>query len=97
MLPLPSIFHPALFLSVLGQLAIHAFSMMHAVSVAKARMGEDAVLEAISHARRADKLYEAGQEEAASSAHKPNLLNTLVFLVETAQQVSKMSTHTPLC
>jgi len=89
-LPLPSIFHPALFLSVLGQLAIHASCMLGAVSMAKRAMGEAAILEAVASARLADKLYEAGEEEAAASAQRPNLLNTLVFLVETAQQVAVM-------
>ena len=37
--------------------------------------------------RQADKLYDAGEEEAANKTHKPNLLNTVVWLVETAQQV----------
>ena len=40
--------------------------------------------------RQADKLYELGEEEAASKTHKPNMLNTVIWLVETAQQVSVM-------
>ena len=44
--------------------------------------------------RQADKLYDAGEEEAASKAHKPNLLNTIIWLVETAQQVSAMPAPT---
>ena len=89
-LPLASIFHPApLFLSVLGQLAIHASCMIYATKLAKAHMGDEAIAAAVAFARKADKLAEAGDEEAASS-HKPNLLNTMVFLVETAQQVAVM-------
>ena len=40
----------------------------------------------IAFQRKADKEAEAGNEEASSS-HKPNLLNTMVFLIETSQQV----------
>jgi len=88
-LPLGSIFHPALILSVLGQLAIHAACMYSALSMAKAHMGEHAIKEVIAFQKKADKDAEAGVEEA-SSAHKPNLLNTMVFLVETSQQVAVM-------
>ena len=43
--------------------------------------------------RQADKLYDAGEEEAASKTHKPNLLNTVIWLVETAQQVAGYHPH----
>ena len=89
-LPLASIFHPALIVSVLGQLLIHASCMLYALRLARAHMGEEQVREVIKLQRQADKLYEAGDEEAASKAHKPNLLNTVVWLVETAQQVAVM-------
>ena len=89
-LPLSSIFHPALILSVLGQLLIHASCMLYALRLARAHMGEAEVREVIKLQKQADKLYEAGDEEAASKAHKPNLLNTVVWLVETAQQVAVM-------
>jgi hypothetical protein len=69
-LPLPSIFHPALALSVLGQLTIHAACMLAAVRMATSIMGEAAVREAVTSARRADRLAEAGDEEAAASAHR---------------------------
>jgi len=88
-LPLSSIFHPALILSVLGQLLIHAGCMYWALGVAKAHMGDSAVKEVIAFVKKADKEAEAGNEEA-STAHKPNLLNTMVFLVETSQQVAVM-------
>ena len=76
-LPLSSIFHPALILSVLGQLTIHACCMFAAVTRAKQLMGDSAVKEVIAFQRLADKQAEAGDEKAASS-HKPNLLNTMV-------------------
>lgn len=44
-LPLSSIFHPALILSVLGQLLIHGSCMYLAVTMAKAHMGESALKE----------------------------------------------------
>ena len=62
--------------------------MIYATKLAKAHMGDEAIAAAVAFVK-ADKLAEAGDEEAASS-HKPNLLNTMVFLVETAQQVAVM-------
>ena len=53
-------------------------------------MGDAELKEVLRLQRQADKLYDAGDEEAASKAHKPNLLNTIIWLVETAQQVSVM-------
>jgi hypothetical protein len=54
----------------LGQLAIHAACMLAAVRMATSLMGEAAVREAVTAARRADRLAEAGEEEAAASAHR---------------------------
>ena len=71
MLPLSSIFHPALILSVLGQLLIHAGCMWWAVTMAKEHMGESAVKEVIAFQRKADKEAEAGNEEVRPS-HTPN-------------------------
>ena len=53
-------------------------------------MDETELKEVIKLQRQADKLYDAGDEEAAGKSHKPNILNTIVWLVETAQQVSVM-------
>merc|ERR1740124_1681077 len=89
-LPLPSIFHPALILSVLGQLLIHASCMLYALRLARSFMDDAELKEVLKLHRQADRLYDAGEEEAASKTHKPNLLNTVVWLVETAQQVSVM-------
>eukprot|EP00958_Prasinococcus_capsulatus_P009703 scaffold940_cov569-Prasinococcus_capsulatus_cf.AAC.26 len=55
-------------------------------------MGEEALQEAIRFQREADKEFDAGDMSAASK-HKPNLLNTAVFLVETAQQVSVLGVN----
>ena len=57
-------------------------------------MGDAELKEVLRLQRQADKLYDAGDEEAASKAHKPNLLNTIIWLVETAQQVSAMPAPT---
>ena len=87
LLPLQSIFHPALILSVFGQLAVHAACMLHALTMAKELMSESEISSVIAFQKKADRDAEAGVE-GADSAHKPNLLNTIVFLVETAQQVA---------
>jgi cation-transporting ATPase 13A1 len=104
-LPLASIFHPALLLSVLGQLAVHASCMLYALQLAKTSMSSSELAAAIAFQRKQEKLEalgepstppEGGSADAAAaggvsfSAHKPNLLNTVVFLVETAQQVAVM-------
>jgi len=93
-LPLASIFHPALLLSVLGQLAIHATCMLYSLHMAKAHMSETEINAAIIFERQQEKLEAAGTEvdesASTSSKHKPNLLNTVIFLVETAQQVAVM-------
>ena len=107
-LPLQSIFHPALMLSVLGQLATHATCMYLSIQMAKAHMSDKELQEAIKWQKEQEKLEELGDAAGdgkstaellesgglaalfSSSNHKPNLLNTIVFLVETAQQVAVM-------
>ncbi|KAL3925562.1 MAG: hypothetical protein SGPRY_003615 [Prymnesium sp.] len=48
------------------------------------------VAQMLAFQRKADQDAEAGITEA-SSAHKPNLLNTMVFLVQTSQQACPKS------
>lgn len=165
--PLSSVFHPALFLSILAQMMIHLGCMLLMVSMAKAHMseaevsasmytdeewmriqrGEDpfevleeganATVAAVNATARsllnADDDYDAGSESfndawsdgisnvnvtgsgvpnitaAANTTgmlgglvydpfkpdpkHTPNLLNTCVFLIETAQQVAVYVTN----
>ena len=43
--PLKSVFHPAIFISILGQAAIHIFCMYAAVTMAQEHMGEDRLKE----------------------------------------------------
>jgi manganese-transporting P-type ATPase len=67
--PLSSIFHPASFISLLGQFALHLFTMVVAVRRAKSYLPED---------------YSADLD----GEFKPGILNTVVFLVSSVQQVT---------
>lgn len=102
--PLTSVFHPALFISVMGQLAIHLSCIVWVVSQAKVLMGEEQLQEAIRMAKILEKADMSGEypeelkvgegdEGPVHKKHYPNLLNTCVFLVETSQQVSVMAVN----
>lgn len=67
--PLASVFHPSLFLSIMGQFALHLFCMLYVVSMAKAHLG-------------------AEWTPDLEGVFKPNLINSVVFLVSASQQVS---------
>jgi len=67
--PLSSIFHPALFASLLGQFFIHLTTMVVAVQGAKKHLPPD---------------YDADLD----GSFKPGILNTVVFLVSSVQQVT---------
>ena len=69
-LPLSSIFHQALILSVLGQLLIHAGCMWWAVNMAKEYMGEGAVKEVRRAAWRS--LCRRVQTRACESSPSPH-------------------------
>jgi cation-transporting ATPase 13A1 len=111
--PLRSLFHPAVFVSMLGQAAIHLFCMVMAVRMARSAMEPDSIerqegwdgpsLKDVSEFWRIEKLKRRGYVEkdpiededwSASMMEmwfqpfKPNLMNTVVFLVETAQTVA---------
>lgn len=66
--PFGSIFHPALFVSILGQFTLHLTCMMTAVRMAK------------------DK--DPNYKPDIKGKFEPNLLNSVVFLVNAVQQVS---------
>mmetsp|Transcript_6291 Transcript_6291/g.9492 ORF Transcript_6291/g.9492 Transcript_6291/m.9492 type:complete len:1517 (+) Transcript_6291:72-4622(+) len=68
-LPLKSVFHPALFFSLLGQFALHIGTMYFLVKECKSYLPEDHVVE-------------------LDSEFKPNIVNSVVFLVTAVQQVS---------
>ena len=98
--PLKSLFHPAIFISVLGQAAIHIACMSFAVSLATEAMGEEGLAEVTEFFKKA----KAKEITAADQCDEddmmcnlqafwaapflPNLLNTTVFLVETSQMIS---------
>lgn len=109
--PLRSLFHPAVFISMLGQAAIHLFCMVAAVRMARAAMEEGSPerqagwtgpsLQDVSEFWKRERLRRRGlieQEEemdwtqyaisAWTQPFLPNLMNTVVFLVETAQTVA---------
>jgi manganese-transporting P-type ATPase len=67
--PLSSIFHPALFLSLLSQFVIHLTTMIIAVRSAKRHLPPDF-------------------EVDLDGTFKPGILNTVVFLVSSVQQVT---------
>lgn len=67
--PLNTIFHPALFASLLGQFAIHLSTMVLAVQAAKTYLPPD---------------YDSDLD----GSFKPGILNTVVFLVSSVQQVT---------
>jgi len=109
--PLRSLFHPAVFVSMLGQAAIHLFCMVTAVHMARAAMEEGSAareagwsgpsLKDVSEFWRRERLKRRGLIEKDeeedwtqmalqmwSQPFLPNLMNTVVFLVETAQTVA---------
>jgi len=98
--PLRSLFHPAVFLSTLGQAAIHLYCMVHAVNLATSTMGEDRLAEVKEFNRkvRAGEAVQAKKEEEMDMTQQmfalwaqpflPNLMNSVIFLVETAQIIA---------
>lgn len=110
--PLRSLFHPAVFVSMLGQACIHLFCMVTAVRMARAAMEEGSPerqagwtgpsLKDVTEFWRVERLKRRGlieKEETEQDwsqmvmemwfqAFLPNLMNTVVFLVETAQTVA---------
>jgi cation-transporting ATPase 13A1 len=100
MRPLKSLFHPAILISILGQAAIHIACMSLAVHWATEAMGPEKLQEVTEFFRKA----KAKEIDPASLCAEddymcemmafwqapflPNLLNTVVFLVETSQMIS---------
>ena len=94
--PLRSIFHPANFLSLIGQLVIHIGCMVFAVRLVKHATGEEADFpENVPVAVVPEAIAKNATEEQRSiwdqgPPFTPSLLNTVVFLVETVQRVCVM-------
>mmetsp|Transcript_7558 Transcript_7558/g.19198 ORF Transcript_7558/g.19198 Transcript_7558/m.19198 type:complete len:1480 (-) Transcript_7558:51-4490(-) len=111
--PLRSLFHPAVFVSMLGQAAIHLACMVTAVRMARSAMEEGSAerqagwtgpsLKDVSEFWRVERLKRRGLVEKDEPEEEdwtqmalqlwmqpflPNLMNTVVFLVETAQTVA---------
>jgi cation-transporting ATPase 13A1 len=93
--PLRSLFHPAVFLSIFGQALIHLYSMSVAVKMATSTMGPEKIAEVVEFNKRVQAGLEVDQPDDEDPLkmltaiwHRPflpNLMNTTVFLVETAQ------------
>ena len=98
--PLRSLFHPAVFFSTIGQAAIHLYCMVYAVNLATSTMGEDRLAEVKEFNRkvRAGEAVQAKKEEEMDMTEQmfalwaqpflPNLMNSVIFLVETAQIIA---------
>jgi len=98
--PLRSLFHPAIFLSTFGQSAIHIACMTLAVHWATEAMGPAQLKEVTEFfkkvkAHEIDRSSLCGEEDFMcqfqaywTAPFMPNLLNSVVFLVETSQMIS---------
>eukprot|EP01036_Dinobryon_divergens_P026985 gene26985-35690_t len=93
-----SLFHPAIFLSTLGQAAIHIACMTLAVHWATEEVTE--FFKKVK-ANEIDKASLCGEDDYMCQLQTywtfmPNLLNSVVFLVETSQMISGMLENHPL-
>lgn len=98
--PLRSLFHPAIFWSIMGQAAIHIACMTLAVHWATQAMGPEKLAEVTEFFRKVkaqeiDRAAHCGEDDFMCQMQAywmapfmPNLLNSVVFLVETAQMIS---------
>mmetsp|Transcript_8122 Transcript_8122/g.27262 ORF Transcript_8122/g.27262 Transcript_8122/m.27262 type:complete len:1434 (-) Transcript_8122:544-4845(-) len=94
--PITTIFHPAIWVSIVGQLAIHLASMMYIISLTRSQVSAEEA--AILDGDMPDVPVVAAKPVDAESTgltikFKPSLLNTVVFLVQTAQQASVMAVN----
>merc|ERR1719499_2507349 len=101
--PLKSLFHPAIFVSVLGQACIHLAVMIYGVNMAKEVMGEDKLKEVTKFFRNLDKQL-AKEEELGiveeeedpyaqlmamfNAPFMPNLMNSVVCLLRSSQEIA---------
>lgn len=96
--PLRSLFHPAILLSILGQAVIHIACMTLAVQWATEAMGPELLKEVAEFFRKAkakELENQCGEDDYMcqmnafwAAPFMPNLLNSVVFLVETSQMIS---------
>jgi cation-transporting ATPase 13A1 len=95
--PIKSLFHPAIFVSIFGQALIHLATMWYAVKLATETMGPAKLKEVVEFNKKVyagESVAEDPDEEVDpwaeftmlwSKPFMPNLMNTVLFLVETAQ------------
>jgi len=98
--PLSSLFHPAVIFSILGQAAIHITCMTLAVQWATDAMGQELLQEVTEFFKKAKAKHLESQHlcdeddficnvnQLWFTPFMPNLLNSVVFLVETSQMIS---------
>jgi manganese-transporting P-type ATPase len=103
--PLNSLFHPAIILSIFGQALIHIACMTLAVQWATDAMGPDKLHEVSEFFRKVkaheiDRSAHCGEDDLMCQMQAfwmapfmPNLLNSVVFLVETSQMISVFFTN----
>lgn len=119
--PLKSLFHPAVFVSLMGQAAIHLGCLVYATSMAREAMDPNSEarkdglnvgpsLEDVTEFWKRQRLIRQGviEKEVAEDAELgmlelamkqwespflPNLMNTVVFLVETSQTVGVLAVN----
>jgi cation-transporting ATPase 13A1 len=100
--PITSLFHPAIWVSIAGQLAIHLGSMMYIINLARSILtqhelsvldGDVVELDEVAPPPPPPLDLPGGpppDSEGFTRPFKPSLLNTVVFLVQTAQQAAVM-------
>ena len=103
--PLRSLFHPAIICSILGQAAIHITCMTLAVQWSTEAMGQDKLREVTEFFKKVknneiDKYSQCGEDDFTCQLQAywyapflPNLLNTVVFLVQTSMMISVFFTN----
>ena len=110
-IPLKSVFSPAIFFSVVAQVLIHLGVLVYAMSWAKTEMGPESLQSLYDFERERDEKLTKLMNESPDTSndenwllnltggmdmlnmfksvpYRPNLLNTVMFLVKTSQQVS---------
>eukprot|EP00397_Hematodinium_sp_SG-2012_P005275 GEMP01005293.1.p1 GENE.GEMP01005293.1~~GEMP01005293.1.p1 ORF type:complete len:887 (+),score=208.24 GEMP01005293.1:918-3578(+) len=93
--PLRSVFHKAHFFSMMGQMLIHVCCMTYVAKWAKSTMTSKELQEIIDFEKDRTKKINSMDEDAfndvwwfLSVPFKPNLLNTVCWLIESSQQVA---------
>ena len=92
--PITTIFHPAIWVSIVGQLGMHLACMMYAISLTRNIVSAEEAAILDGEIPPPEELPPPSPDgESITIPFKPSLLNTVVFLIETAQQVSVMAVN----